>query len=207
MLNSNTPFQVTDTKLAEYSVEDVAQQRISAVAEYDLSYVTQDLTDELIRTGRSYSCEQAYPLMFNYGKVDSRLAQQLELEFKRFSILTLMKPGEPHAPPGAVDMYWHFFILHTREYVDYCERVWGDFSGEPRFRDHFPSKDATRKGMLEAYKSTRSLYVDVFGEPDEFEMEGIVREDGEVLPVAPRPIWVPASDTSGDSYSGVVEPS
>ena len=207
MLNEKTPFQITDEKIAEFEVDEMARQRITAVADYDLSYVTQDLSDELIRTGRSYSCEQAYPLMFNYGKVDARLAQRLELEFKRFSILTLMKPGVPHAPPGAVDMYWHFFILHTREYVDYCEKVWGDFSGEPRFRDHFPSKDATRKGMLDAYKATRALYVDTFGEPEEFEMEGIVRDGGEVLPVASRPIWVVGSDTSGDSYSGVVEPS
>lgn len=206
MLNEGTPFAVGDDLVAKFEIDDIAKERISAIAGFDLSYVTNDLTDELIRTGRSYSCEQAYPLMFNYGKVDSRLARRLELEFKRFCVLTLLKPKVPHAPPGAVDMYWHFFILHTREYVQFCEAVWGDFSGEPRFRDHFPSKDATRKGMLDAYKATRSLYIDVFGEPEDYQMEGIVRENGEVLPVAPRAIWVPGSDTSGDSYSGVVEP-
>lgn len=206
-LNSGTDFEVSDRILEKFKVGKKDRDRISAVAKYDLSDISADLSDELIRTGRAYSCEQAYPLMANFGKADARLSQRLELEFKRFCILTLIKPGVPHAPPGAVDMYWHFLILHTREYITFCESTWGDFMGEPRLRDHFPSKDATRKGMLEAYKATRNLYVEVFSEPRNFEMDGIARDDGEVLPVSDRPIWVPASDTSGDSYSGVVDPS
>lgn len=150
---------------------EIGRERMSAVANYDLAYLSQDLSDDLIRTGRAYSCEQAYPLMFQFGKVDLRLASRLELEFKRFCILTLLEPSTPHAPPGAVDMYWHFFILHTREYVDFCEKAWSNFDGEPRFRDHFPSKDATRPGMLEAYRATRALYSVVYGEPELFAVE------------------------------------
>lgn len=103
-------------------------------------------------------------------------------------------------------MYWHFFILHTKQYEAFCVDVWGDFHGDPRLRDHFPSTDSTRKGMLDAYKATRELYVEVFGEPELYQLEGIKRASGEVLPVAPRPIWGPGSDTSGDSYSGTIEP-
>ncbi len=168
---------------------------------YDLSFVTSALGDSLIRTGRAYSCEQAYPLMHQYGKADYRLAVRLEREFKRFCALTVFQPGVGHAPPGAVDMYWHFFILHTEEYISFCEQVWGDFKGAPKIRHHYPSTDQNRRGMLEAYKSTRALYVEVFGPPEPYEMDALPG----AMRLPSRPIWMPGSDTSGDSYSGIVE--
>ncbi|MGA0563286.1 hypothetical protein ACO2RV_12650 [Ancylobacter sp. VNQ12] len=143
--------------------------------------------------------------MFEYGKCDLRLSERLELEFKRFYILTLVKSGVPHAPAGDIDMYWHFFILHTKQYAEFCVSVLGDFDGDPRVRDHFPSTDSTRRGMLNAYRDTRALYVKVFGEPEPYQMDGIVRQGADVLPVADRQIWRHASDTSGDSYSGTIE--
>lgn len=205
ILNPGTSFEISSEILQRYQVSDENIERIKLLSDYDLSFVTYALSDDLIRSGRAYSCEQAYPLMFEFGKCDTRLVQRLETEFKRFCVLTLLKTGVPHAPPGAVDMYWHFFILHTKEYANFCVSVWGDFDGDPRIRDHFPSTDSTRKGMLDAYRATRALYVDVFGEPELFPMEGIKRSGGDVLPLASREIWRHASDTSGDSYSGTVE--
>lgn len=189
-------YEVRDDALANNKTTQSNVERIKKVGPYNLSFLTSTLNDDLIRGGRSYSCEQAYPLVVNYGKADFRIAQRLEEEFKRFCILTLIREGVPHAPPGAVDMYWHFFILHTKQYLEFCTEVWGDFSGSPSFRDHFPSTDATRRGMLDAYRATRALYVEVFGEPRLFEIPGL----------QPRPIWLSDSDTSGDSYSGVIEP-
>jgi hypothetical protein len=187
---------------SRFDVSEDNRHRIEAVQKYDLSGITVGLTDDLIRTGRAFSVEQAYPLMLRYGKADHRLAARLEEEFKRFCVLTLIRPGVPHAPPGAVDMYWHFFILHTQEYADFCEVAWGDFRGDPRYRHHFPSTDETRSGMLDAYRATRALYVEVYGEPHPYEMDAIPGAQA----VAPRAIWEVASDTSGDSYSGVIDP-
>jgi hypothetical protein len=69
--------------------------------------------------------------MVRFGKADHEIARLLEEEFKKFVILTLIKPGVAHAPPGAVDMYWHFFILHSEQYSAFCEEVWGNFKGIP----------------------------------------------------------------------------
>ena len=205
MVDDPDLFLISDTLAERYAVDEQNRARIISTANYDLSYITNDLNDDLIRTGRKYSCEQAYALMFEFGKCDYRLAKRLEIEFKRFCVLTLVRPGVPHAPPGAVDMYWHFFVLHTKEYIKFCEDVWGSFEGEQAIRHHFPSKDETRKGMLEAYKNTRALYVEIYGEPELYEMDGIKRPNGDTLPLASRLIWVPGSDTSGDSYSGIIE--
>lgn len=98
-------YTVSEDVLTRYKVSKKNIERIGSVADYDLSFVTEELNDELIQTGRAYSCEQAYPLRAMFGKADKRLAQRLEEEFKRFCIITLVKPEVPHAPPGAVDMY------------------------------------------------------------------------------------------------------
>jgi len=194
--------KISAATLKRFKVEKGVQKRIEQVFAYDLQHVTGALNDDLIRIGRPYSVEQAYPLASRFGKADRRLAVRLEREFKRFCALTLLDAGKAHAPPGAVDMYWHFFILHTESYIEFCERVWGDFKGAPKVRHHYPSTDDTRLGMLRAYTATRALYVDVFGEPELYAMDALPGAEA----LSAREIWVPASDTSGDSYSGVVVP-
>lgn len=170
--------------------------RIKKLKNFDLEFLTRSFNDDLIRAGRPFSVEQVYPIILRFGKADFEVAKRLEEEFRRFVILTLVAPGSPHAPPGAVDMYWHFFILHTEQYTEFCEQVWGNFQGDLKYRHHYPSNDETRPGMLQAYISTLDLYETVFGEPEPFRRPG-------ALPVK---IWTDRSDTSGDSYSGVVEP-
>lgn len=202
MENQNDLYTVSKKVLDKYKVTEQNLKRIQAIGPYDLSFVTNNLNEDLLRTGRTFSCEQAYPLRAKYGKADRRLATRLEEEFKRFCILTLVKPDVPHAPSGAIDMYWHFFILHTEQYIKFSESVWGDFKGDPKFRQHYPSNDQTRTGMLNAYNATRELYVDIFGEPRKYELDEI---PGAATALEPRGIWVPKSDTSGDSYSGTIE--
>lgn len=35
--------------------------------------------------------------------------------------------GGPHVPTRRIDAAWHAFILHTRDYTDYCERRFGGY--------------------------------------------------------------------------------
>lgn len=44
-------------------------------------------------------------------------------------------PGAPLAPSTFVDISWHTFVLFTRDYREFCERVAG------RFIDHVPTDD------------------------------------------------------------------
>jgi len=187
---------LTDEILTRYNVSSENRSRIQKATEYDYSFLTNAFNDDLIRAGRPFSVEQVYPIIARFGKCDFTIARLLEEEFKKFVAITLLKPGVPHAPAGAVDMYWHFFILHTEEYQSYCQHVWGSFQGDPKYRHHYPANDATRPGMLQAYLQTREIYVDVFGEPVEFQREG----------AAPVLVWTRTSRTSGDSFSGVIDP-
>ena len=199
------PAVVSDETFTKYVVPDDVRQKIQAVTNTDLSFLTNEFNDNQIRAGRPFSVEQVYPIIVRFGKADYEIARIFEEEFKKFVILTLLKPGVAHAPPGAVDMYWHFFVLHTEPYTSFSEAIWGNFQGDPKYRHHFPAKDDTRPGQFRAYVDTRVLYTDVFGQPPVYERVG-------AQPVA---IWNnPVGDaerseretTSGDSYSGIVEP-
>ncbi len=188
---------VSDEVLSRFNVSEENRVRIQKVADYNYSFLTNAFNDDLIRSGRPYSVEQVYPVIARFGKCDFTIARMLEEEFKKFVVITLLNPDVPHAPPGAVDMYWHFFILHTEEYQAYCQDIWGSFQGDPKYRHHYPANDATRPGMLQAYIQTRQIYEDVFGSPRTFDRDG----------ASPVPVWTPTSRTSGDSYSGVIDPS
>jgi len=197
------PFK--DDIIKKYKVTDEAKNKIGSLFDYDFSYLTNEFNDNQIRAGRPFSVEQVYPIMHRFGKADFEIARMLEEEFKRFVCLTLITPDQPHAPPGSVDMYWHFFILHTEQYMDFCEEIWGNFQGDPKYRHHYPARDENRPGQFYAYVETRKLYLEIFGEPPVFTRAGAV----------PVPIWnnplgdgsdKPGEATSGDSYSGIVEP-
>jgi hypothetical protein len=109
--------------------ETVAKLR--ALEAYDLSHITETFTDRLIKEGRTFSTEQIYPILKHFGRADLDIARRLEREFKRFVALTLIEPGVTRAPPGPVDMYWHYLILHTQDYKRFCEEIWGSFENQP----------------------------------------------------------------------------
>lgn len=107
------------------------RERIDALERYDLSFLTDNFNDNLIKQGRLFSNEQIWPILKHFGRADLEIARTLEREFKRFVALTIIEPGMVHAPSGPVDMYWHFFILHTHAYREFCEHVWGSFDAQP----------------------------------------------------------------------------
>lgn len=66
-------------------------------------------------------------------------------------------PGNKLAPSNVVDVGWHAFILYTREYADFCQRVAGrmihhvpeDASGAPQ---HSKEPFSVRLGTVEAIR-------------------------------------------------------
>lgn len=56
--------------------------------------------------------------------------------------------GEPLSPSRAVDPGWHIFVLHTRDYREFCRRIAG------RFIDHVPTGDAPADGPALALRRT-----------------------------------------------------
>lgn len=110
------------------ALPEETKERLRRLAEWDLSFFTERLVDR----GRMFSPEQAYPIRAHFGRCDLEVTKKLEREFRRFVALTLIEPGHVFAPSGLVDMYWHFMILHTHEYREFCERIWGSFQHHPR---------------------------------------------------------------------------
>ena len=198
---------ISNNIIERFNIDSDTLKALDRLAEYNLSFLTDNFTDKDLRT---FSPEQLFPLIKHFGYFDINLSKRLELEFRRFIVITLLRQQRRSAPSGPVDMYWHFFVLHTESYVKFCNTIWGDYGSQPRkgkhyfqttedkfgteenpkrkeiFVEHEPATDITRPEMLSAYKETRKIYAEVFGEPD-------------------NKFW-PANDehTCGDSYSGFI---
>jgi hypothetical protein len=72
--------------------------------------------------------------------LSQRAARDLFGEMLRF-LDSASASTDPVAPPKEVDAAWHLFILHTRDYAEYCGRRFG------RFIHHVPTgagDDATQ---------------------------------------------------------------
>jgi hypothetical protein len=59
--------------------------------------------------------------------VDRRLAERIVRQALVFLLACARNPDIPLAPSRMVDKGWHAFILHTREYADFCQAVAGRF--------------------------------------------------------------------------------
>jgi len=61
------------------------------------------------------------------ANVDRERADRIMRQALAFLLACARNPETPLAPSRAVDHGWHAFILHTREYADFCARVAGQF--------------------------------------------------------------------------------
>lgn len=55
------------------------------------------------------------------------LAERILDQTVAFLRLVADSPGQGFSPSPLVDIGWHAFILHTRDYAQFCERVAGRF--------------------------------------------------------------------------------
>jgi len=90
-------------------------------------------------------------------------AEELFGELMRWLYLCA-RSGEPGAPGARLSMYpeilriddmWHIFVLHTRDYADFCARYFGRFihhDPEPIDRSREPREDEVR-AELEGFLS------------------------------------------------------
>lgn len=67
---------------------------------------------------------------------------------------------EPLSPSVAIDDVWHEFILHTDEYITYCNKEFG------KIIHHFPLRTAAPEELRESYLRTINLLTHNYGEID-----------------------------------------
>ncbi|MFG1997515.1 glycine-rich domain-containing protein [Spirillospora sp. NPDC048911] len=68
--------------------------------------------------------------------LSSALADRVMVQTLGFLFACANNEGAKLAPSRTVDMGWHMFILHTREYIEFCDRVAG------RYVHHVPESGA-----------------------------------------------------------------
>lgn len=72
--------------------------------------------------------------------------------------LALAGNGTKLSPPAKIDLGWHNFILHTRDYNDFCQSCFG------RFIHHEPGDGLTGTGPRLDVVETVALVQSFFGE-------------------------------------------
>ncbi|WP_433177728.1 glycine-rich domain-containing protein [Actinoallomurus sp. CA-150999] len=67
--------------------------------------------------------------------IDQPTAERIMAQALGFLQACALNPGAGLSPSPMVDIGWHTFVLYTREYADFCQRVAG------RFIHHTPTDD------------------------------------------------------------------
>lgn len=102
----------------------------------------------------------------NDHDVPSAVAKEIEVELKRYFILTALNPSHDYGMAGSVDDLWHTFILFTKEYKSFCETYVG------RFLHHYPDRiydgepggtNIETNDTLEWYRAFLRDYTALFG--------------------------------------------
>lgn len=86
---------------------------------------------------------------------------EVSTEVKRFLALAALEPNPGHriVIGEKIDGLWHYFLLHTREYRDFCQQVYGSYL------HHVPILPPEKAELAADYIKTRDLYRRYFGEP------------------------------------------
>ena len=113
------------------------------------------------------------------GGQDRDTAERVVEQAIGFLVACARNPESHLAPSEAVDAGWHAFILHTREYAEFCSRIAG------RFIHHRPA------GAGEARDERQAIGVTI----------AAMRAAG--LPVDPG-MWVPRAECS-QCYAGCAD--
>jgi predicted methyltransferase len=102
---------------------------------------------------------QRYADDFHATRAD---AETLERELKRYLILRALHPCRRYPMAGPVDGLWHTFLLFTRLYARFCNRIAG------QFLHHTPADIESEQELKQFRKDYGNLWNDypgVFGEP------------------------------------------
>lgn len=61
------------------------------------------------------------------GIVDESYLKDGIENLKRYYIVALLDPLNEHAVSETVDPFWHSHILHTKDYMKFCQDIFGQF--------------------------------------------------------------------------------
>lgn len=126
----------TDDVLAQALLVIASQDAYHKVMDADLSLVVERLHKE--------------------GEIDARLIDSAVVEYRRFMGLIAKGNRGVSMISKTVDAVWHAHILHTRDYADFCQAVFG------RFIHHAPH-NSVNPAMPGAGSRFIQLYAQEYG--------------------------------------------
>lgn len=107
---------------------------------------------------------------FDYGKVAKKVSMSLEgvtpsyvqqgiENLKLYYVIALLDPLNAHAVSKTVDPFWHAHILFTKDYINFCDDVFGQYIQH----DPLDQDDSARVAHIaNLYDYTLSLYGKIF---------------------------------------------
>lgn len=133
----------------------------------DLNIVVDNADRELAEAKRIIYSVDLTSTLERLVKVDGWLHYQaIEAirQYRNYLFLRKKYPNEKLPPSYEIDEAWHAHILHTKEYRDFCKKVFYD--REDKYLDHWPHIANADSGLAlkQAYETTKKLYRKEFNE-------------------------------------------
>jgi hypothetical protein len=125
-------------------MNDFHENKIKMINEEDFSGVRRKVAEDHWRE-------------FGFAPEESYLDEGIDA-LKVYYVLALVDPLNEHAVSDEIDRFWHAHILHTRQYRDFCERVFGQYIDHDPL-DHSVIDDVEYLARL--YKYTMNVYWDI----------------------------------------------
>jgi hypothetical protein len=87
--------------------------------------------------------------------------ERIEWKYKMFLKLIYLYPKENIVPDKEIDIFWHYHILDTRDYIAVTNRIFGSYI------HHYPyfglNGEDDKKDLLSCFTKTESLFKKHFG--------------------------------------------
>lgn len=99
---------------------------------------------------------------FDQAITDSYLEKGI-FNLKLYYVVALLDPLNEHAVSRFVDPFWHAHILHTEEYIDFCNEVFNQYI-QHKPLDEEDEKENAQVNIL--YEHTLTVYKKLFKQID-----------------------------------------
>lgn len=110
-----------------------------------------------------WDLEEIRKFLLDEAIIEPDKIDQIEIEYKRFMILTISYPDQIIPTSKEVDKMWHAHIIFTEDYFAFCDEV-----NDGKYIHHKRNVDELSKDLSAYYKeNTLNLYQKLFGNVDQ----------------------------------------
>lgn len=120
-------------------------ERVARIDAEDFSVVVRKVREQMVELGEP---------------VSGAFLDEGVLALKQYYVVALLDPKNQHAVSDAIDPFWHFHILDTKNYFTFGEEVFGQYIHHTPL-DHGDAAEVAR--VRDLYNYTARIYGELFG--------------------------------------------